>query len=56
MEYAVFSVTYDGDADCREFSSKEKAMAYANKIAKDESIDVVYVQVGDGDEVINIKL
>ena len=55
-EYAVFSATRDGDYDCVEFSNKAKALAYAKRIAKDDSMDVVYVQVGDGDEVINIKL
>lgn len=56
MNYATFSITHDGQADCSEFNSKAKATAYANRIAKDADIDVVYIQVGDGDEVINIKL
>ena len=55
-EYAVFIATYDGNTEIEEFASKTKATAYAKKKAKDPDVDVVYIQVGDGDEVINIKL
>jgi hypothetical protein len=55
-EYGVFSITYDGYADCEEFTSKSKAMACANRKAKDVNVDVVYIQVGNGEETINIKL
>jgi hypothetical protein len=55
-EYGVFTITYDGYANCEEFTSKAKAINYANKQAKQPEIDVVYIQVGNGEETINIKL
>lgn len=54
--YATHVIKFDGEAHIEEFNSKAKAIDYGSKRALEDDVDVVFVQVGDGDEIINIKL
>ena len=54
--YATYVIKFDGETHVEEFNSKTKAIDYGSKRALEDDVDVVFVQVGDGDEIINIKL
>lgn len=54
--YATYVIKFDGETLIEEFNSKAKAIDYGSRKALEDDVDVVFVQVGDGDEIINIKL
>lgn len=54
--YATYIIKFDGETLIEEFNSKAKAIDYGSRKALEDDVDVVFVQVGDGDEIINIKL
>lgn len=55
VEYAVFKIGYDSDADITIFETFEEAKEYAEEMAADPDSDVVYIDINNGDNFVMIK-
>lgn len=56
MLYSVFAITFDSDLNITDFDTFEEANSYAHELVSDPDLDVIYIDINNGDDIVNVKM